>query len=336
MVQSGVHSLYKPGRLLMLAIVTLSLSACAGGAVRVGANGKTWGAPVGVNIHVGNSGYGHRHHRRGSRQDEPQIASSSSHQKIGRPYQVGGRTYVPARQDDYDETGIGSWYGPNFDGRKTANGEIFDQNKLTAAHPTLPLPSLVRVTNLRNGRQIIVRVNDRGPFVNNRLIDLSKASARELGYLGQGTTRVRVQYVGPATRSGGRFPVRRVSAKPRQAKVWPASARAQSYAKPAPYTPDQGWPEESKDKYKIALSRPRVAVGGWFVQAGAFSSRQRAEAVAQRIHTGGHVSVQTAWVNNGYIHRVLVGPYQSKGAAQTQRSAVADSGFPTAHVTEQR
>ena len=113
--------------------------------------------------------------------------------KVGSPYTVGGRRYYPAEDYDYDQTGIASWYGPNFHGKKTANGEIFDQNELTAAHKTLPLPSIVRVTNLENGRSLIVRVNDRGPYARGRIIDMSKRSAELLGFRRQGVAKVRVQ-----------------------------------------------------------------------------------------------------------------------------------------------
>lgn len=126
------------------------------------------------------------------------IARSSDHQKVGRPYTIAGRTYVPRRNDSYDETGLASWYGPNFHGRPTANGEVFDQNLMTAAHPTLPIPSIAEVTNLENGRQVIVRINDRGPFVDDRMIDLSRGAATQLGFIGRGLARVRVRYLGPA------------------------------------------------------------------------------------------------------------------------------------------
>lgn len=121
---------------------------------------------------------------------------------VGKPYQVAGRWYTPRVDTGYDKTGRASWYGSNFHGRLTANGEVFDQNALTAAHPTLPLPSYVRVTNLENRRSIIVRINDRGPFVADRLIDLSKRSAEMLGFAGKGVASVRVQYVGPAPLEG--------------------------------------------------------------------------------------------------------------------------------------
>ncbi|MBI1302173.1 MAG: septal ring lytic transglycosylase RlpA family protein [Alphaproteobacteria bacterium] len=113
--------------------------------------------------------------------------------KVGSPYNVKGKKYYPSVDCDYDEKGIASWYGPNFHGKQTANGETFDQNELTAAHKTLPLPSIVRVTNLENGKSLIVRVNDRGPFSRGRIIDMSKRSAELLGFKQQGVAKVRVQ-----------------------------------------------------------------------------------------------------------------------------------------------
>lgn len=113
--------------------------------------------------------------------------------KIGKPYAINGTTYYPEYDPTYDKIGMASWYGPGFHGKYTANGERFNQNDLTAAHPTLPMPSLVRVTNLENGKSIIVRINDRGPFKSNRIIDLSKKSAESIGIYS--TTQVRVQYL---------------------------------------------------------------------------------------------------------------------------------------------
>lgn len=122
--------------------------------------------------------------------------------KVGSPYVIDGQTFVPREQPDYDETGHGSFYSEDFHGRRTANGEVFDMHALTAAHPTLPLPSYAYVTNLSNGRTILVRINDRGPYVKNRLIDLSKTSARLLGYERRGLAQLRVRYAGPAPLSG--------------------------------------------------------------------------------------------------------------------------------------
>ncbi len=122
----------------------------------------------------------------------------SGYRKIGKPYQVNGRWYRPRHQPDYSEVGRASWYGPGFHKKRTANGEIYDMYRLTAAHRTLPLPSLVKVTNLENGRSLIVRVNDRGPYARNRILDLSKRAAELLGVIRNGTARVHVRYLRPA------------------------------------------------------------------------------------------------------------------------------------------
>jgi rare lipoprotein A len=122
--------------------------------------------------------------------------------RIGKPYTVGGRVYVPEEDVNYREEGMASWYGDDFHGRLTANGEVFDMQGLTAAHPTLPMPSYARVTNLTNGKSLIVRVNDRGPYHGNRLIDVSNKAAELLEFKGNGVARVRVEYVGRAPLEG--------------------------------------------------------------------------------------------------------------------------------------
>ena len=129
------------------------------------------------------------------------------HQKVGKPYKVLGKKYTPKHDPDYNETGIASWYGDKFHGKPTANGEIYDKTALTAAHKTLPLNSFVVVTNLETGKTLKLRLNDRGPFVGGRIIDLSEAAANALGIKGKGLGKVRVQYAGPADPSdrGKRF-----------------------------------------------------------------------------------------------------------------------------------
>lgn len=122
--------------------------------------------------------------------------------QVGQPYEIAGITYTPREDPKYDRVGQASWYGELFHGRYTANGEIYDMDRLSAAHPTLPLPVYVRVTNLQNGRSIVVRVNDRGPFKNERIIDLSRRSAEVLGFRHRGTAQVRVQYLRRAPLSG--------------------------------------------------------------------------------------------------------------------------------------
>jgi rare lipoprotein A len=118
--------------------------------------------------------------------------------RVGAPYTVAGRVYVPEENPSYRADGLASWYGEDFHGRQTANGEVFDLNGISAAHPTLPLPCYARVTNLSNGRSIIVRVNDRGPYHGNRIIDVSVRTSQLLGFQNNGTAWVRVEYAGRA------------------------------------------------------------------------------------------------------------------------------------------
>jgi rare lipoprotein A len=122
--------------------------------------------------------------------------------RVGKPYTVAGRIYVPEEDPTYREEGMASWYGDDFHGRLTANGEVFDMTSLTAAHPTLPMPCYARVTNLGNGKSLIVRVNDRGPYHGNRLIDVSNKAAELLEFKGNGVARVRVEYVARAPLEG--------------------------------------------------------------------------------------------------------------------------------------
>lgn len=113
--------------------------------------------------------------------------------KVGNPYQIFGVSYFPQNYEDFEEIGTASWYGDDFHGKKTANGEIYNMGSMTAAHPTLPLPSMIRVTNLRNGKSVVVRVNDRGPFAKNRVVDVSEKAATLLGFKDLGTTEVKIE-----------------------------------------------------------------------------------------------------------------------------------------------
>ncbi|HLH94547.1 MAG TPA: septal ring lytic transglycosylase RlpA family protein [Xanthobacteraceae bacterium] len=122
--------------------------------------------------------------------------------KVGQPYTVNGQTYYPSDAGSYRAEGVASWYGPDFHGRLTANGEVFDMHGISAAHPTMPIPSYARVTNLDNGRSLIVRVNDRGPYARNRIIDVSIGAAEALGFYENGLAHVRVEYVGRAPLEG--------------------------------------------------------------------------------------------------------------------------------------
>lgn len=211
-----------------------------------------------------------------------------------RPYQVRGRWYHPQEQPKYDEVGQASWYGGYHHGRPTSTGERFDMNALTAAHKTLPLPSLVEVTNRANGRRVILRVNDRGPFVDGRIIDLSRGAAEELGLLNQGVGEVRVRYVGRAPRQGGGTALRQAEA-----------AAPVHYEATAP-----------------------AATNSYWVQAGAFSDRRGAERVARRL--GDRAVVQNIDRDGRSLFRVVVGPWPDAGAAERARQAVVARGFDDA------
>ncbi|MDX2232920.1 MAG: septal ring lytic transglycosylase RlpA family protein [Hyphomonadaceae bacterium] len=228
-------------------------------------------------------------------------------EKTGAPYQAHGQWYVPTAEPGYAETGAASWYGAEFHGRPTASGEIFDAEALTAAHPTLPIPSLVQVTNLENGREVVVRVNDRGPFHGGRLIDVSRKTAEVLGFEAQGQARVHVRYLGPAPRrvngEGADVP----------AKVVPA------VAPPPPQTsaaPDAG----------------AIKSGAYFVQAGAFSNPVNAERARAVLGEAGPVSVDRREANGAVLHRVRVGAFPSRAEAEAVRQHVASLGYPASVV----
>jgi rare lipoprotein A len=229
-----------------------------------------------------------------------------------RPYQVRGRWYRPAEQPDYDETGMASWYGDQFHGRPTATGERFDMNALTAAHKTLPLPGLVEVTNLANGRRVVVRVNDRGPFVDGRIIDLSRGAADALDLRRAGVGEVRVRYLGPAPRLGGGQVLQ-------YAGTAPAPERG-----PVPYLPAE--PAAPPPEPAPAWSAPATAApSGVWVQAGTWSNAREARRAAS--HLGGSATVEVAGPGQ---FRVLVGPWPDAAAAERSRRAVVSRGYPEA------
>jgi rare lipoprotein A len=164
-----------------------------------------------------------------------QVPKGGGVYRVGKPYVVAGRTYVPEENTSFRAEGLASWYGRDFHGRQTANGEVFDMQAITAAHPTLPMPSYVRVTNLGNKRSLIVRVNDRGPFHSNRVIDLSHKSAELLGFKDNGVAKVRVEYIGRAALEGsddGRLAATLRQGEPAPAPVLVASAGRSPIALP--------------------------------------------------------------------------------------------------------
>jgi rare lipoprotein A len=187
------------------------------------------------------------------------IPKGGGHYKLGRPYVIGGRWYTPREEPGYDEVGIASWYGDDFHGRKTANGEIYDMNRLSAAHPTLPMPSFVYVTNLENGRTVLLRVNDRGPYVGNRVIDLSRAAAKALGTKGKGLGRVRVRYAGKAPMNGEDHRERQfLASQPWSGGDRIATTSGSPFAPLPPRRPDRG--DEGADW--TVMDHRRSSLGG--------------------------------------------------------------------------
>ncbi len=248
--------------------------------------------------------------------------------KVGSPYRVAGRWYVPSEDRAYDRTGVASWYGVSFHGRRTSNGEIYDMYALTAGHPTMPLPSYAYVTNLQNGRTILVRVNDRGPYVNDRLIDLSWQSARTLGFDGHGLARVRVRYAGRAPLDGNdRAERRHLAAQewhPGNVDVAAAYNRGASIStgsinRPSPTAP---WSVVGY-RQMLATSRhglpgaPPAGLGGpidSYVNVGPFASRAEAERMRYTLSEFGEAEVGTDSEAAEPSFGVRVGPFSESGA----------------------
>lgn len=233
--------------------------------------------------------------------------ASGGRYKVGAPYQQFGVWYVPAEQPDYDAVGLASWYGDAFDRKRTANGEIFDMQAITAAHATLPMPCLVEVTNLDNGRKIVVRMNDRGPYHPGRIIDLSRAGAEALGYAVKGTARVRVRYVGPALLDGG-DPALALAASPQGERPWTPSRHASS----------------------VGRSGAR-----YVIQAGAFAVRANAERAASQLASAGTTTITPVNRGGGVLYRVLVGPWSDRETAADARTRIAALGFGDARLSEE-
>jgi len=262
-------------------------------------------------------------------------------ERVGPPYQANGRWYVPTPEPGYSVNGTASWYGPSFHGQRGANGEVYDQEAMTAAHPTLPLNSLVQVTNLENGREVIVRVTDRGPFVGDRVIDLSHAAAHVLGYDANGTARVNVRYLGPAPRrvnADGSLADRDAPLQPSLAgadeqQAAPISAPASAAAAPtegAPpaLAPPPLAPAETAHA-ELAAAAPAPAPGGaYFVQVGAFSSVDNAHHVRAAVSSVGPVLVDTRRSAAGMdLFRVRLGPWQTRDEAEAARRSLAAMGY---------
>ena len=252
----------------------------------------------------------------------------------GRPYEINGRWYTPAEDPDYDEEGIASWYGPTFDGKPTANGETFDQTAITAAHKTLPLPSMVEVTNLDNGRTLTLRVNDRGPFVDGRIIDLSRGAAEELGVVRAGIAHVRVRYVGPAP-AVTEAQIAAARASPRRPEPPPFTRPAPAAAPPPPIAPIELAASPVSPVPTPALPAPNPAPAltpvSWNVQAGTFPELGGAEQAARRLTTTGAPQIKLIRQNGEVVYQVVISAPDQSAAAAVQQQVVA-RGFPAAQV----
>jgi rare lipoprotein A len=260
---------------------------------------------------------------------------------VGRPYQVAGRWFTPKDQPGYDKTGTASWYGEAFNRRKTSNGEWFDMNDLTAAHATLPLPSYAKVTNIENGKVVVVRINDRGPFVGPRIIDLSKRTAEVLGFKSKGKATVRVQYLGPAPlrdqgqnlmamnrELGQGASVRQLAQMARagesgqDSQVAMAAPQRQPRVQTARYQGDDVQPSDSTPL-------------GYIIAVGTFVDPGEATSAARSLVDYGARVVSTQALN-GTAYRVLIGPLGTRAEARTALAAVYGEGFEDARVISTR
>lgn len=273
------------------------------------------------------------------------LPKGGGHYQLGDPYEVAGVWFTPREQPGYDKVGVASWYGPQFHRRMTSNGEWFDMNELTAAHATLPLPSYAKVTNLENGRSVVVRVNDRGPFVDTRVIDMSRRSAEVLDFKGQGMTQVRVQYIGPAPlndqgqhlaamnrelRRGTPLNHMMAAADGRVTGATQVAAADQGLA-PDPGD-DQSFAAYPTVETSIASANADYETPDYFVQVGSFADPSNAERAREELAGSGPVQVQELMGSQGPLYRVRIGPMKNEGQAQLALRQAVDLGHPDARL----
>ncbi len=252
--------------------------------------------------------------------------------KIGKPYVINGKWYYPAVDYQYDEIGFASWYGPGFHGKTTANGEIFDQNKISAAHRTLPLPSIVRVTNLENGKVLTkVRINDRGPFVKNRIIDLSKKAAKELGFLGRGVAKVRVEILEEESRE-----LALLSSNDFQKQVEPAKVK--EITKIDITSSNEGDFDKDKKilKKNSSDSEPQIdnsILGNkeLEIQVGAFTDHRNAKSLIEKLSEF-KAYIKREFVESKYLYRVRIGPIENINQANQIQEKLYGLGYTTSHL----
>ncbi len=287
------------------------------------------------------------------RVNQQQTEKSEGRYKVGDPYQIGNIWYYPHVDYEYDETGIASWYGPNFDGKPTANGEVFDMNELTAAHRTLPLPSLVEVTNLENGRKIHLRVNDRGPFAKGRIIDISRQGSQLLGFRINGTAKVRVRILAAESRQlaakakGGTLLAE--SGSPITVDKLPKANVASESLAPPPGADVAEAPVQIASTVTMesleSPAKPVVTVApgavimqvpvvntGIYVQAGAFAQFDNANRARAILSPVGDVKVSQVLINGVDLFRVRLGPVANVAQADMLLEQMIGVGYPDARI----
>lgn len=264
------------------------------------------------------------------------LPKGGGRQHVGQPYTIAGQKFYPREDPSYDRTGMASWYGPKFHRRMTSNGEWFDMEYLSAAHPTLPLPSYAKVTNLENNRTLVVRLNDRGPFVANRIIDLSRRAADELGFKNRGTAKVRVQYVGPAPLNDQGQHLAAMNDELRRGtplRQMIASADARSGERTV--VASSGSARSAPAARPVAESgqgRAASRASGYYIQAAAFADPDNASKARSRLSRVGPVEVSPLEVGAQTLFRVRVGPLSDQSKATLALQEVIAAGHNDARI----
>lgn len=256
--------------------------------------------------------------------------------KLGKAYVVEGVRYFPRFDPNYNETGIASWYGEPFHGRNTANGERYDMNELTAAHKTMPMPSTARVTNLENGRTMMLRVNDRGPFVAGRIIDISRRGAQLLGFYGKGTAKVRVEFIefAPLTVIADREqPKRRLDTEEMVAIESEPTAERPAITSQYLDAPETELGSSGNDELSSTLEPENgTTLTGMFVQVGAFAERANAVRLARRLSGLSRSVISAANINGRTLFRVRMGPIADVEQADRLLAKVIGAGHGDARL----
>ncbi len=256
-------------------------------------------------------------------------SQSKGHYKVGSPYRIKGKKYYPKVDYGYNKKGIASWYGPGFHGKMTANGERYDQNDLTAAHKTLPLPSIVRVTNLENGRSLVVRVNDRGPYADRRIIDMSKRGAELLGFKQQGITKVRVTVLEEESRYVAKLAQDGKSTRGVELAMNRKSYKLPKVAHEEVIEIAKAPPQEVV--YETKLASVSASHSNTFVQTGAFSSRDAAMKYSSALSHYGRAQIYPVSSNGQVLYRVRF-PVNDTFSANALRDQLYSDGYQNALI----